>query len=572
MRSPVLFALCLSGLMAISITGCGYRHPAISAAEPETGQMPAETVSYQKSDTFMVVTAHHQASQAARIILRQGGSAMDAAIAAQMVLNVVEPQSSGIGGGGFLVSFDADTHRVDVYDGRETAPMHIAMDAFLDAEKKPRGFIDASTGGQAVGVPGLVAMLHAAHKDHGRLDWPMLFSDAILLSENGFRVSPRLHQSLAHNRNVKDLSPSFPFFDKDNAPLAIGTIVYQPQLAKTLSMIAKDPIASFYHGSIARDIVAAVRSSVKDPGTMTMMDIAAYRPKQRAPLCRHYRGRQVCGAPPPTSGTLAILQMLSVLSHFPCCHDGILDSQTIALVSAVQEIIYRERGRHLGDPDYVSIDIERRLDPERLYNIAKTILPSPSTGVSPPQAESQSTTHISIVDGHGNAVALTSSIGPAFGSKLSAAGFLLNGELTDFSFRPELDGRPHANRVEGGKRPLSSMSPMIVLDDKGNLKMVIGSPGGTSIIAYVLQVLVAVLDYDMPIQDAVRLPHYLNRRGIIELEEGYFAEQARHLEKDGHTINYRKMTSGLHAITIAPTGKFLEGAADPRREGVALGP
>ncbi len=533
---------------------------------------------------FMTVTAHPLATGAAVEILLAGGAAVDAAIAAQMVLNLVEPQSSGIGGGGFLLHHRASDGRVAAYDGRETAPGTARPDLFLGPGGAPMDFRDAVVGGRSVGVPGLLAMLAMAHAENGRLPWATLFGPAIRLAEAGFAVTPRLHGLIGRDPHLaRDPAARRLFYTADGQPPAVGAILRNPELAGVFREIAREGPGTFYRGPIANEIVAAVRGHPRNPGDMTPSDLAGYRPRLREAVCGPYRGYRVCGMPPPSSGGVTVLQILGLLARHPDPGRGPLDPLAVHRFAEAGRLAYADRDCHLADPDFVRVPVEGLLDPAYLADRARLVddhlsldrapagrprgLECGAEGRSP---EPPSTTHLSIVDAEGNAVALTSSIESAFGSRVMVRGFLLNNQLTDFAFSPRQDGAPAANRVQAGKRPLSSMAPTLVFDDGGGLYAVLGSPGGSRIINYVAQALVALLDWRLPAGEVVSLPHYGSRNGPTELERGTAAETlAGPLEALGHRLHLGDMTSGLHLIVRE--GEHWTGAADPRREGVAVG-
>ena len=535
--------------------------------------------------TRMVATANPLASEAANTVLERGGSAVDAAIAAAMVLSVVEPQSSGIGGGGFLVHLNGADGTVETYDGRETAPAAATPERFLKSDGSPMSWPDAVVGGLSVGVPGLVRMLELAHDDHGRLTWESLFTDAVRYAETGFPVSPRMASLIAGDNRLATYNGARRyFFSPDGTPRRAGDILVNRPLAATLRRIAKGGADAFYEGPVARAIVDTVRRAARHPGDMTMADMAAYTAIKRAPVCGLYRGRTVCGMGPPSSGGLTTLMMLGLMRPFDL---GALDPASpdaLHLIAEAGRVAFADRNAYIADSDFVDVPATGLIDPAYLDGRSRLIDPERANpgvpagrpevallpGGAPTPEHGVSTTHLSIVDAAGNAVSLTASVETQFGSRLMAAGMILNNQLTDFSFVPERDGIPVANRVEGGKRPRSSMSPTIVLNEDGSFAYAVGSPGGSRIIGYVAKTLFGLLDWNLDIQAAIDLPHVVNRGGATDIEaERGLDDAAEVLGTRGHEVTVRTMTSGLQGIAAAPDG--LLGGVDKRREGIAIG-
>lgn len=542
----------------------------------------------------MVVAAHPLAVRAGHDILKAGGSAVDAAIAVQMVLTLVEPQSSGIGGGGFMLHFDGKS--VQAWDGRETAPMAVGPALFRDAEGRTLAFHDAVVGGRAVGVPGLMRMLEAAHARNGRLPWAALFAPAIALAEQGFAVSPRLHTLLARDPHLKkDPVAAAYFYDPGGRPRPVGYLLKNPELAASLHLLGSQGATALYEGQLAAALVEKVRSHPRNPGLLSRDDLARYRALPRTPLCTDYRRWSICGMPPPSSGGIAVAQILGMLEHTDIAAHRPLSGQPAAqavhLFSEAGRLAYADRARYVADTDFVPLpgnSPAALLDNDYLRARAARIGPR-SMGVAAagtpsltPLARGQdraleqpSTTQISIVDGDGNAVSLTSSIEDAFGSRQMVGGFLLNNQLTDFSFIERDAEGWVANRVQPGKRPRSSMAPTLVFERETNkLVMVLGSPGGSAIINYVAKTLVAALDWEMDLQQTLDLPNFGSRNGPTEVEQGRISDLVLDgLRQRGHDLRAGEQTSGVHAIVrVQRDGQALwMGAADPRREGVALG-
>lgn len=568
---------------------------AAQPAEPEgpSGFSPRRAAVATK---HMAVAANPLAAEAGREILRLGGSAVDAVIAMQMVLTLVEPQSSGIGGGGFLLQYDASRKTVTTYDGRETAPAAATAEMFLDASGQPLPFSEASVGGMAVATPGILRMLEMAHRDHGRLPWSRLFEPAMRLAESGFTITPRLYKLIEDNPQLREMPGAAAYFyDKNGEPRAVGERLENPQLFETLRLIANGGADAFYRGQLARDVVAAVTDAkLQGPsaraGRLTLADLALYRAIKRDPVCGIYRGLKVCGMGPPSSGGIAVAQTLGILDHFTL-RDLSPDSlEAVHLISEASRLAFADRARYVADSDFVQVPVRQLLSSHYLQQRARLISLTHETGhaeagrvgeqsrLNGPaiddSIEVPTTTHMTAVDAAGNAVSLTSSIENAFGSRVFVRGFLLNNEMTDFSLRPSNGGVPAINRIEPGKRPRSSMSPTIVTDRQGGLVLTIGSPGAARIIPYVVQTLVATIDWRLNIQRAVSLPHHVNMNGATELEKGTsLVELAPALRELGHEVDIRPETSGLHGIMVLHLGNKTQyvGGADPRREGAALG-
>ena len=576
------WALSLAAALACAPAGLPRAQAQTSPAAPEApGLYAAPTAAAER---FMVAAAHPLAARAGRAILRRGGSALDAAIAVQMVLNVVEPQSSGVGGGGFLLYWDAAEQKLHAYDGRETAPRQAREDRFLKPDGRPMRWSDAVGTGLSVGVPGVVAMLAMAHQRHGRLAWASLFEDAVGLAREGFGISPRLNALLA-DKGADAFSPPARalFFDADGEPWPLGHVLKNPALAETFELIAHDGAPAFYSGAIARDILAALAAAPGPKSEMNAADLAGYAAKPRGPVCAPYRALKVCGMGPPSSGGLTVAQALGLLDGFDLGPRA--SPHAVHLIAEVEKLSFADRNRYMADSDFVPLP-DGLLDPRYLAERASLIDPQrasgraesgtpPGRGAAPSgrdaTVEQPGTSHISIIDGDGNAVSYTTSIETAFGSRLMVGGFLLNNQLTDFSFSPkDAAGNPIANRPQGGKRPRSSMAPTLVFGPDGALDAVLGSPGGGRIILYVLKALIAMIDWGMDPQAAATIGAFGSRNGPLEIEKGTARDW---LEADlaarGHDIARPDMTSGLNIIRVARHG--LLGGSDPRREGVAIG-
>ncbi|WP_338758372.1 gamma-glutamyltransferase [Massilia sp. METH4] len=544
---------------------------------------------------YMVAAANPLATEAGYRMLKAGGSAVDAAIATQMVLTLVEPQSSGIGGGAFLMLYDGS--KVHSYDGRETAPMAATERLFLDKDGKPVSREQGIVGGRSTGAPGVVRMLALAHEKHGKLPWAKLFEPAIELADRGFAVSPRLHALLQYDRKrlPRDPVAAAYFYDKDGEPRPVGYVLKNPDLARTLREIARGGADAFYTGRIARDIAAKVANHPTNPGLLTARDIADYRPKERDPVCADYRQWKVCGAPPPSSGGIAIAQMLGILERTPIASykpvAGKLDAEAIHLFSEAGRLAYADRNRYVADTDFIPLPgkgIASMLDKgylaQRASLIGEKSMGSAQAGT--PQGmqvawgtdtalDRPSTSHLVAVDQYGNGLSMTTSVEDAFGSRQMVDGFMLNNQLTDFSFDAADENGPIANRVQPGKRPRSAMSPTLVFERaSGKLVLATGSPGGSSIINYVMKVLVGTLDWNLDVQQAISLPNFGSRNGPTELEAGRLdADVIARLKAKGHEVREFEQNSGLQGIQrIRQGGKDMWfGGADPRREGIVRG-
>ncbi|WP_435389251.1 gamma-glutamyltransferase [Halomonas ramblicola] len=576
-------------------TAFQYDLPAIA---PEVASETEEKPGWA-TQRFAVAAANPLATDAGYQVLKAGGSAIDAAIAVQMVLNLVEPQSSGIGGGAFLVYFDGE--EVVTFDGREVAPAAVDGELFLDEQGEPLDFLDAAASGLSVGVPGTLRMLEMAHKQHGELPWAELFAPAIQLAEEGFTVSPRLATSLAGEERLRQDPQAGPFYYPDDEPLEAGETLRNPALAAILREIAENGSSALHTGDIANDLVIRVQGHQERGGTLSLEDLASHEAKQRAPICTPWRTFEVCGFPPPSSGHLTVMQILGILEHLPAVEapleDGVPSEAWLHGFLDASRLAFADRGKYIGDPAFVEApggDWTSMLEPDYLAKRAELIGEqslgnggaepgnpgelSTAWGLHPAQPE-YGTSHISIIDEQGNALAMTTTIEQAFGSRIMAdggtglaGGYLLNNELTDFSFTPQdAEGNPIANRVEPGKRPRSSMSPTLVFDrDSGDLVASLGSPGGAAIIHYTAKSLVAMLDWGLDAQEALELPHAITLGGPAFLEAGgYPAATLEALNARGHDASERELVSGLQALRVTDDGFF--GGADPRREGVVMG-
>ncbi|RQS03066.1 gamma-glutamyltransferase [Burkholderia sp. Bp9002] len=551
---------------------------------------------------YMVAAANPLAAQAGYEMLKAGGTAIDAAIATQMVLALVEPQSSGIGGGAFMLYFDGKA--AQAYDGRETAPAAATERLFYGPTGQPMSFYEGVVGGRSVGTPGVLRMLDAAHRAHGRLPWRRLFQPAIRLAEHGFTISPRLATLIASDKYLmKDPTARAYFYNPDGTPKPAGTILKNPPLAAVLRQVADHGANAFYSGAIARDIVAKVRRHPTNPGLLSLQDLARYKAKVREPLCTDYRRSVVCGMPPPSSGGLAIAQMLGILEAMPDWQQigaqkpvrsdvGFEPTPFAAhLFSEAGRLAYADRARYIADPDFAPLPgggwaslVDRTYLAQRARLIGDGSMGAAQAGT--PQGatlaladdrspELPSTSDIAIVDRYGQALSMTTSVEDAFGSRMMVRGFMLNNQLTDFSYVSSENGRPVANRVQAGKRPRSSMSPELVFDrNTKQVTLIVGSAGGPAIINHVAKALVGVLDWGMTMQQAIALPNFGSMNGPTQLERGRVSDAlVDGLKGRGHDVQVVQMNSGLQGIQrLNVEGRTVWfGGADPRREGIAMG-
>ncbi len=573
-------------------------------AAPELGSGYRTDLSPRHAAQHMAAAANPLAAEAGREMLRQGGSAIDAAIAMQAVLTLVEPQSSGIGGGAFIMLWDGN--RVQAYDGRETAPAGATERLFLKPDGQPMAFTAAQIGGRSVGTPGVLRALELAHKKTGHLPWARLFEPAIRLSEHGFAISPRLHSLIAADRFIPQ-SPEMAayFLNADGTPKATGTLLKNPALAAVFKRIAEEGPDALYHGPIADEIARKVQGH-RNAGSLSEADLAGYAAKERAPLCTDYKRWKICGMPPPSSGGIAIAQILGTLQALQARDPRLAIApmtplksaspagleptpEAVHLIAEAGRLAFADRALYVADADFVPVPVAGLVAPDYLAQRAALIgerslgiaQPGQPAGIQVAYAPDRSplrisTSQVVAVDDQGGAVSMTTTVESAFGSHLMVQGFVLNNQMTDFSFIPEENGQPVANRVQPGKRPRSAMAPTLVFDrHSGELLAALGSPGGSQIIEYVSKSLVAMLDWQLDPQAAINLPNFGSRNGATELETGLFSPALKQALRDkGHALSEIEMTSGVQAIvrTRDAQGKvLLSGGADPRREGEALG-
>ncbi len=531
----------------------------------------------------IVSAADPRAAAAGQEILRAGGSAADAQMAMMLALTVVEPQSSGIGGGGFFVYQDAKTGLLSTIDGREKAPAAATPQRFVKTDGSPVSFFDAVAGGKSVGVPGNIALMAMVHARWGRLPWKALFAPAIKLATEGYTVTPPMASSMRYLATAwKDFPATAAQYTQDGKPYAVGETIKNPALAATLQQLADAGPDAFYKGAIAQQIVTAATGSTRNPSDITLADLSAYEAKQRPAVCGHYRAYRICGMGPPSSGATTVLQILGMLERFDMKTLGAANPVSWHLIGEAMLLAYADREKYLGDRDFIDVPVAGLIDPayikarSRLISMTRTMAahdagtpPGAAPRTAAVQAEVPGTTHFVSVDREGSVATMTSTVEGPFGSQLLAGGFVLNNELTDFTFVPEKDGAPVANRVEPGKRPLSSMSPTIVYDDSGKPIFTVGAAGGKTIIMQVAKALIAHLDWGMPAREALGLGLvYFNAKGLV-LEKGTAVEPMKPtLEKLGHVVTIGPLGLKANAAERTPAGWV--GAADPRSVGVAL--
>ncbi|UYG09372.1 gamma-glutamyltransferase family protein [Halomonas sp. M4R1S46] len=606
-RDPLLVSLRLGqaalGALLVLMPMLGEAESSFQYQRPDSLPEPAadeDASSSVAATSFAVVTPHPLATDAGRQVLAAGGAAIDAAVAAQLVLSLVQPQSAGIGGGGFLMLYDGE--QVRAFDGWVSAPSGVEATLFMDGEDEPLAFSVVASSGRGVGVPGMLRMLEVAHDAHGRLAWASLIAPAIALAEQGVPVSHRLsHELAAATELADDGAAAALYFTEDGEPLAAGETLTNPALAAILGRVAEQGSSALHTGAVAEDLVARVQGHPELPGALSLEDLATYVAKQREPLCVPWRRWRVCGFPPPSSGHLSVMQVLGTLAQLSPLEAPLEEERPTAawlhrFVEA-SRLALADRNRYVADPDFVDppggdwstlvadeylasragLIGEQRLGDDRA--LAGNPGPLDSAWAMQPVQPEYGTSHVSVIDGEGQAVAMTTSIGQAFGARLladggtgKAGGYLLNSGLSDFSFRPADDqGTPVANRVAAGKRPRSSMSPTLVFDRaSGELVASLGSSGGDAIVQYLAKTLVALLDWRLDPPTAIGLPHVVTRDGGIRLEaDGYPEAVHAALAERGHDVEAGELTSGLQVLQRADDG--LVGASDPRGAGTASG-
>jgi len=590
-QAPVIAPLLAAAALFVTFTSpsLALAQQATDAIAPESGAAPNEMRQAVKSQNWMISAANPLAVQAGADVLRRGGNAIDAMVAVQAMLGLVEPQSSGLGGGSFMVYYDAAKQKLTTMDARETAPMAADENLFMGSNGEPMKFYDAVVGGRSVGTPGTPMLMEKAHQKWGQMAWSNLFEMAIDRADKGFLISPRLAELIVEDggKLKKDPEAAAYFLDAEGTPLPAGKLLKNPAYANTLRTLAQGGADAFYNGPIADAIVKKVQGASWNPGLLSQSDLSAYDVKERDPVCALYRGYDVCGMGPPSSGALTVGQILGMIEPYDIAKFGPDSAKSWRLIGDASRLAFADRGRYMADSDFVPMNLKGLVDPGYLAQRSRLLsggLALPADKVqpgNPPQIHAANwgddnaiefpcTSHFSIVDSWGNVVSMTTTIENGFGSRLMTNGFLLNNEMTDFSFKPtDARGMPVANRVEPGKRPRSSMAPTIVM--QGNQPVIAtGSPGGSRIIGYVAQSIIAMIDWDMDPQQAAAMPHLVNRFGTFDVEAGTWAEAlAPKLKAAGFDTKITDLNSGLHIIKIGPDG--LTGGADPRREGIVIG-
>ena len=589
MRSTTLrLSACLAGcLAALALTSCAAAPDGPASTAPVTAAVIEARPAPDWSKGAMVAAANPLAVEAGLEILRAGGSAVDAAIAVQAALGLVEPQSSGIGGGAFMLHYDAATGDVTAYDGREVAPMGAQPDMFMGANGQPLPFWDAVKSGRSTGVPGVIAMLHLAWQDHGDLSWDRPWQPAARLARSGFALTPRFVEMAGQVKRftTPGSGAAAYLYDPAGNPHPVGHVLRNPAYADTLERIGREGPSAFYQGAIAEAMVAAVAEAPL-PGTLSLQDLASYRPRRIEPVCARYRVRLICGMGPPSSGGIGVMATLGILENFDMAASGPGTVLGWHRFIEAQRLAYADRDTYVADDTFVAVPVAGLLDRAYLRGragligerAASTVEPGAPPGATPRGRDATGnvfgTTHFVVVDGRGNVVSMTTTVEAPYGSQRMVAGFFLNNQLTDFSFRPvDAAGQPIANAVGPGKKPRSSMSPTIVFDAQGRFEVAVGSPGGNAIIAYVAKTLVGMLDWGLTPQAAIDLPNVIARRVPVSIERSRMDPAlVSGLEGIGHSFdaNARAEGSGIHAVMVTPAG--LVGGADPRREGVARAP
>ncbi len=573
-------------LLLFCLLSCLYTNNLLAKSEIDPTTPLSTKKTQQTGKSYMVVTANPLASEVASDMLLQGGNAVDAMVAAQIMLSLVEPQSSGLGGGSFAVYWHAKQRQLTTFDGRETAPADVTPTLFQDKNGQALTFEDAVVGGRSVGTPGTVKLLWDMHQRYGQLPWQALFKPTIKQATEGFIVSPRLVNLIEKSQTTLKKHPATRryFFTETGQPIALGTRLKNPELTKVLTLLGQQGEKVFYNGVIGQAMVETVRNS-HNAGVLSLTDLRNYRTKERTPICTAYHQYQVCGMPPPSSGAITLGQILGILNTFPLHQLGAESAESWRLIADATRLAFADRDLYLADTDYVGAPVQGMLSTQYLSERAQQLkagqrLLSVKAGTPPwmhalhrapdQSLELASTTHISIRDQQGNIVSMSSSIEHQFGSGLMVGGFLLNNQLTDFSFQTHLEHRLIANSVSPGKRPRSSMTPTIVFNQDHEPVLILGSPGGSRIIPYVANTLIRILDWQFSPEQALQAPHLINRDGTLEIEEqAAHTSLIKNLKALGYPIDIRHLNSGLHIIQIQD--QLIIGAADPRREGQAIG-